>query len=317
MVPMTDLARQHALEVCRDLRLPVDKVLGAFDLVESARGIDWLAEQERQAEQHRLKISDAHTLVRLLATPTHEANAEICELALYLQTFAADPAMPSIVKDLRTPKYSAVLMELAFAYRWRDAGADVRLRPLTARGEADFEASLNQLPYIVECSLFPNEVFKEIRFRLPQIIAEAVDKSAFKIPVKVFVTIRTYPAGNVEAQIYEVVNQVCREFGVEALAAVNREFEFATVRVEPISPEPEYNPFLRAAEEEPWDMCIRHTQHKLRRGEPIYRALDQGPVEEMARIFVKFPATDVNAYEAIYKKLKKKAAQLSGVKALG
>ena len=310
---MTGLARQHALETCAQLRLPADKILAAYEIVESVLGAEWLAEQERQSEKHRLKISDAHPLVRILAEPTPQAHAEICELALYLQQFASDPSIGSIIQDLRTPKYPAILMELAFAHRWQDAGAKVRLRPTTARGEADFEAILSELPFVVETSLFPEQLFREPRFRLPQIIAQAVEKSALPCPIKLSVMLREYPAGNVEAQVFAAITAACRQFASQT-TPLSQWLPFGNIDLQALNPEPDYNPFLQAAEEEPWDICFRHVKRHLPYGEPIYNATGHDVAEEQARIFVKFPPNDVDIYNAIYRKLKKEAAQLSGVK---
>lgn len=310
---MTGMARQHALESCADLRLTADEILAAYDIVESALGSEWLESHERQSDKHRVKISDAHTLIRLLATPTNEAHAEICELALYLRSFATDPAISSVIQDLRTDKYVAVLMELAFAYRWRDAGAQVRLRPTTARGEADFEAMISGLRYVVETSLFAGELFKQPRFRLPQIMGQAMGKVSFGGPVKVFVTIREYPKGNIDSQIFEMIRDIGREFVVGGSSTTRRDFAFADVVVEAIAGDTEYNPFIEAAEGEPWDICFQHVKRELPAGEPIYRVLDHRRVEEASRIFVKFPETTPDIYDAIYRKLKREATQLAGV----
>ncbi len=286
-------------------------------MVEGALGAEWLAEQERRAGRQRFPVSDAHKLYRLLQTPTDEAHAEICELALYLRTFAADHAIKSVLQDLRTEKYCSILHELAFAYRWQDSGAEVHLRPATRTGEADFGAAINGLSFIVEASAFPDEAFKEPRFRLPMIIADAQSATLGddRRTVRMQVVINAYPSGNCEAEIRLAAVEASKQFrqAVNAPRTASFATEFCAISIEETEPDPSRNIFIEDAEGESWDICIQGVQRQIPVGTPIYNVLDHPPVAESSRIFIKFPAFERDPYRAIYRKLKREAAQLSGV----
>jgi hypothetical protein len=138
---MTDLvldwesgaAARHA-----HIGIRLEKLFAARDLVRGAMGAPWFEEQERRHD--RVGIAHEHALYRQLTAPNDLALVEVTELAHYLIAFAKDPALPDVIKDLRSEKFWAVFYELAMAYRWQDAGATVTLAPATAKGVADFKA---------------------------------------------------------------------------------------------------------------------------------------------------------------------------------
>ncbi len=203
----------RAAERCVALSLDLDKILAALRIVSCAVGSGWLVEQQRLLSLGGRTVADAHPLYSALNATSDIAIAEVCELAHYLIEFKNDPALPSVLDDLRSAKYHAIVQELAFAYRWRDAGAMVSLRPPTRDGEADFLATIANLPFTVETSLFPTDIFKHPRFRLPTIIAESLDSVLKKAPpVTVKIRILKYPPGNREAQLRAWVKDAAQAF---------------------------------------------------------------------------------------------------------
>jgi hypothetical protein len=178
---------QYASERANALGVEFATIAESHAIVSGAVGPEWVEDQERTGKNLAMLIIAKHPLYRHLHAPTDTSVLEICELALYLREFQRDPALAAIVKDLRSDKYDAVLLELAFAYRWRDAGAKVHLRPLTPSGEADFVAEIEELPFTVEVSAFPHDVFVSERFRLAGVVADTMVSVLQKQPPPVAV----------------------------------------------------------------------------------------------------------------------------------
>jgi hypothetical protein len=57
---------------------------------------------------------------------------------------------------------------------------DVKLQPPTARGIADFEATIHGFRFVVEASIFSSDIFADARFRIPRIITSAVESAVRK-----------------------------------------------------------------------------------------------------------------------------------------
>src|SRR5438132_12823660 len=115
---MTAMWLQYASERAAALQLDFSLISESHAIVCAAVGNVWLDEQESTRGNAAMPIASTHPLYRDLHAPTDQSVLEICELALYLREFQNDPALPAIMHDLRTPKYNAVFLELAFAYRW-------------------------------------------------------------------------------------------------------------------------------------------------------------------------------------------------------
>ena len=322
---MTETWMSRAAERCVALSLDLDKILAAHQIVSCAVGSNWFVEQERLLSQGGRTVADAHPLHSALNATTDTAIAQVCELAHYLIEFKNDPVLPSVLDDLRSAKYHAIVQELAFAYRWRDAGAMVSLRPPTRDGEADFLGTIANLPFTVETSLFPTDIFKHPRFRLPTIVAESLDSVRKSVPsVTVKIRILRYPPGNVEAQVRAWVKDAAQAFTRslhDNSSGTGRvENEFCLITVEQTTDASEVNPFrideLRGwvnAREHDWDVFVRDVVHAKPDGEPLYRVAHSGEGDERARIFAKFPIEEINPSDQIGRKLKKEARQLSGV----
>ena len=119
----------------------------------------------------------------------------------------------------------------------------------------------------------------------------------------------------VEAEIRSLAVDASRQFRQSSAATrtATVEREFATIVVDEIEPDPNRNIFVEDAEAEPWDICFRHVRRRVPVGTPIYRVLEHELVDESSRIFVKFPPAERDTYDAIYRKLQREAAQLSGI----
>lgn len=137
--------------------IPLEKLLAARDLVRGAMGTEWFEREERRLARPSANIAHAHPLFRQLTSPSDPALVDVAELAFYLTALRDDGSIGEIIKDLRGGKFWATLFELAMAYRWQDAGAQVRLAPVTAKGKADFYATIGNTDLIVEVSRFEDD----------------------------------------------------------------------------------------------------------------------------------------------------------------
>lgn len=191
-----DLWLQYASDRATALGLDFTTVSEAHAIVTAAVGPTWITEQEDARSRAAMPITAAHPLYRNLGSSTDPSVLEVCELARYLRTFQADPALPAIMQDLKTAKYEPVFLELAFAYRWRDAGAKVCLRTPTPHGEADFEATIAELPFTVEVSSFPHDALTGEPFRLAGVVTDTMTSIVQKQrPAAVRVTIERRATG--------------------------------------------------------------------------------------------------------------------------
>lgn len=205
-----EMSLQYASERVTALGLDFGIVSEAHAIISSAVGQQWVEEQETVGRRSAIPIAATHPLIRNLQSSTDPSVLEVCELALYLRTFQSDPALFAVVQDLKTDKYAAVFLELAFAFRWRDAGADVLLRTVTPHGEADFEATIEGLPFTVEVSSFPHDAFSGGPFRLAAVVTETMTSVVEKQrPAAVRVTIDRRASGNHEAAIRAAVREAC------------------------------------------------------------------------------------------------------------
>jgi hypothetical protein len=309
----------NAAKRCVALSIDLDKILTAHRIVSAAVGTSWLDDQEKRLHMGGRTVSDLHPLHSALTATTDMAIAEVCELAHYLCAFQSDVALTAIIKDLRTDKYNAIMQELAFAYRWQDGGAHVSLRPLTRDGEADFQATIEGLPFTVETSLFPSDVTKDLRFRLQLVISDAIDAVATpETSITLKIRLDTLPSGNIEAEVRGWTKSAIRAF--QESGATEFRNEHGSISIEATTPESESNPFrvdefrhVVDKREHDWDLFFRHVKREHPEGLPLHRLSEGREVIEKARIFARFPPREVDPVKDIIKKLKKEAKQLSGV----
>jgi hypothetical protein len=324
-----DRWRSRALERFDALKIDNAKLLNSIDLVAGAVGTPWLEEQSGKRDRPGRTICDVHPLYRELTSAADTSLVAVCELAEYLETFLNDPSMPDILKDLRSDKYEATFFELAMAYRWLKADAEVKLQPPTPRGTADFEATLHGLRFVVEASIFPSDIFKDVRFRIPMIITSAVDSAVGKeCAIAVQIQIKEYPPGDFEGAFRAVVKEACISLAQNLHQGITsplmNETAFGTIRVEPITETTETVPqswshFAEADyENQPrqhWDVCFRAVRKHVPPGAPVYRAVEDEAETEHLRVFVNFPEPRDDSYVRIAKKIQKEARQLRGIEA--
>lgn len=324
---MLDTWRFRALERCDAVKIDRAKLLNSIDVVSGAMGTHWLEEQGRKRDRPGRTISDVHSLYRELTSASDTSLVAVCELSEYLETFLNDPAISDILKDLRSDKYEATFFELAMAYRWLKAGAQVKLQPPTPRGAADFEATLLGLRFVVEASIFPSDIFSDVRFRIPMIITSAVDSAVGKeCAIAVHVLIREYPPGDFEGALRALVKEACMSLEQNRRQGIAgplfRDTTFGTIQVEPITEATETIPQSRdhfaevSDEDRPgqhWDVCFRAVRKHLPPGVPVYQAVEDEAETEHLRVFVNFPEQGQDLYDQIAKKIKKEARQLRGI----
>jgi len=245
---MTDLvldwesgaAARHA-----HIGIRLEKLFAARDLVRGATGAPWFEEQERRHD--RVGIAHEHALYRQLTAPNDLALVEVTELAHYLLAFANDPALPDVIKDLRSEKFWAVFYELAMAYRWQDAGATVTLAPATAKSVADFKAVIDGQEFIVEVSKFDDDFVGSFRFDIPMKVVEAVEKALQDVPpfvCKIYLHEELTPAK--ETPLRAAAKEACHAFRQAVRAnqdSASVTNDFCTVTLERLTNSSETNPF--------------------------------------------------------------------------
>jgi hypothetical protein len=313
------LSKAH--ERHQKLEIPLDKLIESYYLVCSVLGSDWISEEEHKLKAGDRTVSDAHPLYRHITSPTDTSLVFVCELAEYLKVFSQDPAIPTIIADLKSSKFESTVFELAMAYRWRDAGSVVVLRPSTPKGEADFDARIQGKTFVVEVSGFPDDIFVQPKFRVPMIIDQAVKVTIKRaVPVAVKMTLTSFPPGNSEEAIRHAVTGACREFMAANGASVTKEIDFGRIEIEAITDQTENNPMTRDeykrivdARDHDWDVFQRAVRRRVPPGIPVYRVTFDEEETETARIFLRLPSGKEDPYQRILKKIRKEAAQLRGI----
>ena len=292
------------------------------DIVTGALGSDWLEKQRLLTTRPERIISDIHPLYRHLTSSNDQAIVTICELARYIQEFASDSAIGTIVDDLRSDKYESTLLELALAHRWKKAGAVVTLQPPVPGGVADFAAVIEDVRYVVEASVFPADDFSKWEFRAATIVTNAVDSVIkHRLPVAVKIVIRDHIDGDFEGQLRAAVRSACASLltGLaEDKEMVSQEMPFCSIHVERLTALTERitdsSGAPRPLQASNWDLCVSIRAQQKPPGGFSYEALagQRGP--ESVRLFMKLPRCgEAELAVKIAKKLRKEKAQLKGV----
>lgn len=288
----------------KNLGLELDRLLGDYELVRSVLGAEWLDKQEAKA------VAQFHPLYRELNSSTNQGLVTVAELAKYLTGFTSDSALPAVLTDLRSDKYPSTLFELATAYRWRMAGAQVRLQPPTPSGVADFEAVISDALFTVECSVSPDTIFQDPIFILPGLasdtVADVLGEEPFAVAAKI--TVHKPLTGDWQGELRRLAKTLCRaviervQKGVDA--HVSEETDAWRVEMERIT---ETTEDLHAPG---WDTSSRVSMKPKAEGQPTYKLLDETRGVERARVFVKMPRDTEDTDAFIAKKLKREARQL-------
>lgn len=317
----TDWVNQ-AFKRHKDLDIPLPTLLGSFDEVCDAVGECWLQEQNDRLQLAHISVSNIPPLYRNLSSPADTCLVEVCELAAYLKHFLQDPALVPMIKDLQSAKYESTSHELALAYRWSKAGSDVQLRPSVPKGEADFLARIEDLPFTVEVSGFPSDIFRTIEWRIPLIVEDAI-KSVFGEDHAIAVKLRFsgLPDGNAEQMIRQAVVDACQRLQHEDdKQSIGFETAFAKIEIEHINELTEGNPmtrdkYKRVVDRLPhdWTSFVRVTRNRKPEGRLQIEAMYDPTAVEVARIFLQMPPAEGDKTERLRKKFKKESSQLHGI----
>jgi hypothetical protein len=319
---MTGLWETKAMERHEQIKVPLDKLLASHDMLRSAIGQTWLDEQAALVDRSGSPF-EASQLYRILVDPTETALIETCELALYLESFKDDPAVQTVINDLKSHKYEAVLFELGLAYRWKIAGADVRLHPITPKGKvADYAATIDDLLFMVEASSFPGGDATRIPFLIVRCV-EANLKKELAVNVKVRIT--EYPVGNFDALLHSRVRAACTAFRDAHETGTQTPYSstesFGTIEIELRGPDAETNPFtmdeykrIVSVRDHHWHAVIACRSVAVGGTEALYRtAKDQPDDSVSSMVFVRFPTEDRDVFKELRTKLQTERKQLSGI----
>jgi hypothetical protein len=212
------------------------------------------------------------------------------------------------VKALRGPKFLPTLFELAMAYRWKDAGALVTLEPATARGYADFAATIEATRFIIEVSRFEDDFISGPQFKVPHGIAETAlantrDDHLFVLKIRGSGAVSRQAETLIRAQ----VKATCKAFNrcVESgRTHYVSESDLCTIEIEALTADSEDNPFafddfgrIVSLREHEWNGFMR---------------LPGAAGDERARIFISFAPDERSVLGEIVAKAEKEARQLSG-----
>jgi hypothetical protein len=295
----------------KNLEIPLDQLLKAYELVQAAMGDEWLQREQRKDEGGKTLVA-FHPLYRDLNSCTNQALVIVAELAVYLSAFASDPALAGIIKDLRSDKFVSTFFELAMAYRWKQAGAVVALQPVTPKGIADFEAVIDGRRYVVECSICPDDLFGSLEFRLPLLLGDLLADLDAPFAFAAKLTVHEYPKEEWQSQLRKVAKKGAHELlrqhkeggpghVVEDHGAWRLELEIVTAATEPFPGSDD------------WTHAHRVISKPTTPGQPVYKLIDEKRGSERARLFFKPPRDAKSTEDVVVDKFKREARQLRGI----
>lgn len=193
VVDLFELWRIRALSMAREVGVAPEAVNEAIAVVRHAFGDEWLAEITARRTLGTPYPFRDHPIGGMITTAGMVQVVELLELSEYLKFAAASPEYPAIVANLKA-QYGKTIPQLAFAYRFRQGGADnVTLEPPAADGRsADVGFEYGGREYMVECfvpsgSSGPRDSYEQVQW-LTQQVMEAV--SDLETPVSVAVVLR-------------------------------------------------------------------------------------------------------------------------------
>jgi hypothetical protein len=245
---MTDLPLEWetgAVARAASIGISLGALFAARDLVLGAMGPEWFAAQESRHD--RVDVAHEHPLYRQLTSPNDLALVETAELAHYLSAFAYDPALSDAISGLRGPKFWPTFYELAMAYRWRDAGATVTLAPPTAKGLADFKATVSGTDFIVEVSAFDDDFIGSFRVSIPLGITESIEQALHEAPAFVCkIVLHETLTPSTETPLRAAAKEACHAFrqGLRAGEdSATLKSDLCSITLERLTPFSETNPF--------------------------------------------------------------------------
>jgi hypothetical protein len=292
------------------IEISLDDLFAARDQVRGAMGLEWFEQQERKLARSSANIAHVHPLYRQLTSPNDIALVDVAELAFYLRVFKGDPAITEIVNGLRGSKFWATLFELAMAYRWRDAGAVVRLSPVTAKGRADFAANAAGVDVIVEVSRFDDDVIGGPQFSVPLAITDA---GLRVIPESIPFVYKVRVSGPVEARLETPLRRALKTAGIAFVSEVqagNQRFaatyDAIDVEIETLDANSEDIPVII-------DEHGRQVSTRSHDWNVMFRIPDEEGGER-ARFFIQFENSPRVFSDDVLPKVKKELDQLGGTR---
>lgn len=300
---------RFAPTVSAKLGLEPRVIILAHDIVCSVMGSAWIDEQSEQQGTSTYSIVNTHPLYTALTGRTEGCVLEVLHLAAYFQVFQRDPGFNKVINSLKNAgTYHPTIVELDLAWKFRNAGASVRLFPITKNGVADFAAIVNAVEYVVEVSGFPSDSLRDetssFLSAISRTFTSAVKRAEITVPVSLELNVDDVRAPSREAT-FKAVKEVVQAFRQDAVDRVEREFEFGTVVMRPtiVGEGP--------TGDSKWTAAVRSGRAPLAQskilGDTDYAIRNLG-----SWVYLHDRTKDLDPYVRLRNKLKAEARQLSG-----
>jgi hypothetical protein len=273
-------------------------------------GWSWLEAESQKMGQAGRSIADTHPLYMALNGRTEDSVLEVLSVASYLFAFRDDARLGDSILALREAhKYRPAIIELDFAWKFRNAGANVTLFPPTPKGTADFAAIINDIKFIVETSGFPSDTLRDdgmsFLSAMSASFVSAVRKSNIPIPMSLELKVSEV-SGNARSAVHTGIKEVVRAFDLRgSTSPLEQSYDFGTIVVRPTIPGEHPSPTKG------WTQAQRLGQASLSEskllGETDYSIVGAG-----SWAYLCDKSANADPYERIRGKLKQEARQLSG-----
>lgn len=288
------------------LGLSTETIVRAHDVVCSMMGSDWLDAQTRPRGTSTWSIADTHPLYTALTGRTDDNVLEVIHLAGYLQGLRDAPGLGKAIVSLRDAgSYDPTVFELDLAWKFRSAGAAIRLFPETPNGVADFAAELHGGEHIVEASGFPSDPLRDgsssFIGAMGTTFVSALRKANIAVPLSLELDLEDV-AGRTREATFAAVKELVRE--LNSNSTIERAYEFGTVTIRPMIPG-------EGPSSDKWTIASRLGRSPLDEsrlfGETEYRIQGAG-----AWVYLRDRTKAQDPYVRLRSKLKSEARQLSG-----
>lgn len=289
------------------LHLDADTLVADHGIVVSSFGSAWLKRECASLARGRA-FHEMHPMFSLLRSGAEVALVEVAEIATYLREFQDDPSFGDVLHHLRAARdFRSAVFELAMAFRWKRAGADIRLGPPLKTGKrADFAAVIDGVDYIVEVSASPKEMLNPEAAGYANLIAKTLRTAkAEDAHVAVEVVIDRRLQGDMHAAVQRAVRQ-----GLKAIVSLERthyrlQFGTVVVRRAPADSDDHAGGRWHHAQQlllmEPTAGGTEFEGHKQ-------RIIGRGPA-----IYVRLPSGDRDLYSLLISKYRNEVRQLRTV----
>jgi hypothetical protein len=213
------------------LRLPSNFLEEARDIVVGTVGREWFEEATARAPRGVGLSRRGHPLVGNFLVAGDPQIVEIIELAVYVKRLVGVRGLEEVVQNLRS-QFDSTLLQLAYAYRFKKAGAEVVLEPETAGGrKADIEIMMDGAGFLAECYV-PSFGGKAPGYIGPiELLPKRVSAMAahFKIEARVRLVFKREPHQEEQATLEDAIRECIIEASSQGTAGAEREFVDITV----------------------------------------------------------------------------------------